>query len=110
MRTTPSRVVSMATIKMGERSTFARRDCPFAEEGRRDAVLITRESKTEARVAGWYVGGHGPALSAGTRPLAAKRAAAEEAERCPAASATASSRKKSSVQLRPAITSRCRPL
>jgi DNA-binding transcriptional LysR family regulator len=30
--------------------------------------------------------------------------------RCPAASATASSRKKSSVQLRPPITSRCRPL
>ena len=33
----------------------------FAEEGRGGALLITRQSRTEARVTGWYVGGYAPA-------------------------------------------------
>jgi hypothetical protein len=43
----------------------------FAEKGRGDALPITRQPKTEARVTGWYVGGHGPVVD---RSCAAKGA------------------------------------
>ena len=53
-----------------------------------------------------FAAAFGPGIAEGLR----RSAPAKEARRCPAASATASSRKNSSVQLRPPITVRRRPL
>jgi hypothetical protein len=53
MRTTPSRPRPTPTIKMGQVLLHEPERTLFAEKGRGDALLITRQSNTEARVTGF---------------------------------------------------------